>query len=209
MSFTYAQVEAALARLFNADPEVQRKTFRARIVHLRRVGIPLGLNPGRGKRIAYELEQVYQLGLCLELEEMGLDPSLISRLIEKFWATMFYPLLVEAEQELGFSLGPEHIPDDLFFAIYPKFMSGQWDRQPHSNLDFPELIDFRPFRIGDADAALSVRRACTLNLSALIRSIRQSLMDVGAPEGLPDHLRPGVAEARAQAQATPPRSVCA
>jgi len=103
MSFTYAQVEAALARLFNADPEVQRKTFRARIVHLRRVGIPLGFSPGRGKRIAYELEQVYQLGLCLELEEMGLDPSLISRLMVKFWAIMFYPLLIEEEQKLGFS----------------------------------------------------------------------------------------------------------
>src|SRR4051794_9344209 len=170
MPFTYAQVETALARLFNADPEVQQKTFRARIIHLRRVGIPLGFSPGRGKRIAYELEQVYQLGLCLELEEMGLDPSLISRLMETFWSNMFYPLLVKEEQKLGFSLGPEHIPDDLFFAIYPKFMSGQWDRQPHSDESFPELVDFYPFRIGDANAALSKRRTCTLNLSAFIRA---------------------------------------
>src|SRR4051794_32880995 len=154
MPFTYAQVEATLARLFDADPDVQRRTFRARIVHLRRVGIPLGFSPGRGKRIAYEMEQIYQLGLCLELEEMGLDPSLISRLIEKFW-TMLYGLLVEAEHELGFSFGPEHVPEDMFFAIYPKFMSGQWDRQPHSDKNFPEILDIRPFRIEEADVALS------------------------------------------------------
>jgi len=200
-------VETALARLFNADPEVQRTTFRARIVHLRRVGIPLGLNPGRGKRIAYEMEQVYQLGLCLELEEMGLDPALISRIMETFWANMFYPHLIEEEQKLGFSLGPEHIPDDLFFAIYPKFMSGQWDRQPYSVENFPEFVEFLPFRITDAANALSNRRMCTLNLSAFIRAIRQSLMDVGAAEALPEHLRPGVAEARAFARATPPRGV--
>src|SRR4051794_25093684 len=156
--------------LFNAVPEGRLKTFRARIVHLRRVGIPLGFSPGRGERIAYQLEQVYQLGLCLELEEMGLDPSLISRLMETFWVNMFYPLLIEEEQKLGFSLAPEHIPDDLFFAIYSKFMSGQWDWQPHSDESFPELVDFYPFRIKDANAALSKRRTCTLNLSAFIRA---------------------------------------
>src|SRR3954468_19291233 len=200
MPFTYAQVEATLARLFDADPEVQRKTFRARIVHLRRVGIPLGFSPGRGKRIAYELEQVYQLGLCLELEEMGLDPSLISRLMETFWANMLYPLLIEEEQELGFSLGPVDIPDDLLFAIYPKFMSGQWDRHPYSPEGFQEFVDFRPFRfdkaVEGAKAALSASRTCTLNLSAFIRSIRQSLMEVGAGEDLPDHLKSGVPEAK-------------
>ena len=205
MGLNYAEVEAVLARMFHAGAATQG-AFRGRLGHLRRLGIPIGLNPGKGKRIAYELEQIYQLGFCLELEEMGLDPSLISRLIKKFW-TMLYRLLVEAEHELGFSLGPEHIPDDLFFAIYPKFMSGQWDRQPYSVENFPEFVEFLPFRITDAAAALSNRRMCTLNLSAFIRAIRQSFMDVGAAEALPEHLRPGVAEARAFARATPPRGV--
>src|SRR4051812_20669682 len=113
MALDYAEVETVLARMHHADEVVQRGAFRGRLAHLRRLGIPIGLTPGKGKRISYEIEQVYQLALCLELAEFGLDPSLIVRMVKQFWATQFYMLFTQAEMDLDFSLGPEHIPSDI------------------------------------------------------------------------------------------------
>jgi hypothetical protein len=78
---SYAEVEAALAQLHSASPEVQRGAFRGRLKHLQTLGVPLGANPGKGKRIDYTRDQIIQIALALELAEFGIDPKKIAKLV--------------------------------------------------------------------------------------------------------------------------------
>jgi len=195
MAFDYAEVETVLARLYHADA-VQRGAFRGRIAHLRRLGIPIGQAPGKGRKIVYEKEHVYQLALCLELEEFGIDPLLIASFVKQFWTT-FYGHFIEAEMDSQL-VGPEDTPSDLCFAIEPAFMSKNWHRQAGAvSESFPGLIDFIPFRTAeDARYVVSKRRLCTLNLSMIVRMIRQTIVTLGMADRLPDHLKPARVESR-------------
>src|SRR3954468_14360283 len=123
MGLDYAEVEALLALAFHAGAATQG-AFRGRLGHLRRLGIPIGLNPGKGKRINYEIEQVYQLALCLELEEFGTDPSLVASMVKQHWDIGFRGDFWRAEQWLTPST-----EDDLCFLFYPSFMSPGWREQ--------------------------------------------------------------------------------
>ena len=66
MSFTYAEAESLLAKLYQADESAQRGAFRGRLKHLHRLGIPMGRRPGRGKKVSYDREQIYQWAFCLD-----------------------------------------------------------------------------------------------------------------------------------------------
>jgi hypothetical protein len=85
MAWDYAQVEEVLARMYRVPPDVQRKAFRARIQHLQKLGIPLGLKPGKGRKISYTEEEVFQWVLCLELAEYSINPSAITNTIKAYW----------------------------------------------------------------------------------------------------------------------------
>ena len=62
----YGHVEAALARLHGV-PEERVKAFRARIRHLRNVGIPQLPAAGSGRHIQYTRDHVAELYVGLEL----------------------------------------------------------------------------------------------------------------------------------------------
>jgi hypothetical protein len=81
--FTYAQVEAALARVFGADAAGQTGWLRGRIQHLRRLG--LTPTPPEGGRVAYDLEWAARWLLALRLERVGLDPTHVVRFFEANW----------------------------------------------------------------------------------------------------------------------------
>src|SRR5829696_822695 len=83
--FTYAEAETVLAQVYEADATVQRAAFRGRLKHLKRLGVPLAMAPGKGAKIAYEYEHLYQWCLCLELEEFGVDPTLIVAILREYW----------------------------------------------------------------------------------------------------------------------------
>ena len=110
--FTYAQAEAVLARLHGVSGDVQRRAFRARLKNLKRLGIPRGIHPGRGAKIWYHDEQIYEWAFSLELTQFGLDPSLIVGVIERAWATDILPKF-QATAAVGKPAG------DLLFVMYP------------------------------------------------------------------------------------------
>ena len=74
-TYSFAQVERALAAVHEI-PEAAMGSFSARFKHLHRLGM-FPSSPGKGKRIAYSLDDVYLWALCLQLEEFGLDPEKI------------------------------------------------------------------------------------------------------------------------------------
>lgn len=73
MELRYKHVEAALAAVL----EIKSKdmgAFRARLRHLRNLGLPKLPTPGSGRKIAYSERQAFEMLVALELEDVGLAP---------------------------------------------------------------------------------------------------------------------------------------
>jgi len=116
---SYAEAEFTLASIFKANSKAQVGAFRARLKHLKRLGIPLGINPGRGKKISYQRAELYQWCFCLELEEFGIDPSIITRIVREYWSKLLGP---------GFAAVAKESTDaqETLFVFVPQLMSVGW-----------------------------------------------------------------------------------
>jgi hypothetical protein len=76
----YRHVEAALAKVMNVGPK-DMGAFRARLRHLRNIGVPRLLpNPGSGRPIDYSRRQALELLIALELENVGQAPKEVALL---------------------------------------------------------------------------------------------------------------------------------
>ena len=71
--FRYGGVEAALAEALQIEPE-SMGAFRARLRHLRNLGVPDLPKIGSGSVAAYSREQALEMLLALELENVGKAP---------------------------------------------------------------------------------------------------------------------------------------
>ena len=58
--------------------------FRARLHNLKRAKV-LGVNPGKGQRNAYGPKEINKLLVALELEEFGVTPAIITKLLTERW----------------------------------------------------------------------------------------------------------------------------
>jgi len=184
----YAQVERALAALHEADPTAQKGPLRGRIKHLQRLGIPLGLQPGRGKSIDYGYDEVFQFAICLELAEFGVDPVTIKSILEENW------IIDEPETDLGIRKNIYDVlsditedinkNNDLYFVIIPDLMSNtwtgrrfasftkfQWLRRENSYNIIQNFLDRRP-------------RLALINMSGVIRSLFYTLVQEEKTHGL-------------------------
>jgi hypothetical protein len=73
LSYRYKHIELALAETFKVTPE-DMPAFRARLRHLRNLGVPAIPPPGSGQKIDYERSHAVQLLIALETELLGLTP---------------------------------------------------------------------------------------------------------------------------------------
>lgn len=73
MVLRYKQVEAALAEVMKVKPKA-RGAFRARLRHLRNIGLPRLPNPGSGRAIDYSRQQALAMLVAIELEKIGQSP---------------------------------------------------------------------------------------------------------------------------------------
>jgi hypothetical protein len=122
-SVSYAEIESILARLHGADGDVQQKAFRGRLKHLKRLGIPRGINPGKGAKVWYKEAQLYEWAFCLELAEFGLDPTVVVALMEEKFENDILHHLTEVRLQRD--------DDDLYFVASPNLMSAVWqDKEP-------------------------------------------------------------------------------
>lgn len=82
-TFGYAVVEQALMAV-HGFVEQKRGAFRARLIHFQRLKI-VPEAPGKGRRIAYRLEDIFRWAIALEFAEFGLDPIEIKKMLDLNW----------------------------------------------------------------------------------------------------------------------------
>lgn len=83
----YKDVESGLVSLFGV-PKNWLGAFRARIRHLRNIGVPELERVGSGTQLTYTRAQVLELVLAIELEQSGVTPRSVAKLA-KFAAQAF------------------------------------------------------------------------------------------------------------------------
>ena len=176
-TFTYAEVEDALAKVYDAT-DVQKTTFRGRLKHFRKLGIP-SQQPGKGSRISYTASDVFQLMIACEFAEFGLDPRLITKITRRHWG-----LKGSLVDSIDYS---QKFPgDDFYVAIEAHIMSWDWNRRKSKRTatEISESVIGEPVRIQifkaiDSkkflDEVKAGRRFFVFNLSRRVRNVEQAL----------------------------------
>jgi hypothetical protein len=118
---TYAEVSKIVAAIFGADEQARRGALAARLQNLQKFGIPLGTNVGRGKKIDYRSEQIFQLVFCLELEDNGITPSQIGRIVKVLWKHRIHGYFKTALENIG-------AEDDMILIFELSQMTSTWAR---------------------------------------------------------------------------------
>jgi hypothetical protein len=133
--YSYAEVEGALGTLFGVPANAQG-SFRGRVRHFQRIGL-VEVAPGRGRRIWYTRVQAGEWMLALYLAELGVDPVVIVKSIQRE-RTQLREWIAEATdaQALG--------GDEVFLAARPALMSGSWASKQSAG-----VLRFGKFRRGD------------------------------------------------------------
>lgn len=79
MELRYKHIESALADVMKIKPK-DMGAFRARLRHLRNIGVPQLPNPGSGQPIDYSRRHALELFVALELEKVGQAPKQVALL---------------------------------------------------------------------------------------------------------------------------------
>ena len=157
---TYAKAEEALAWL--SDASRAQSTFRARLKHLKKLGVPIDVSPGRGKKILYGKEELYQWAFCLELMQFGIDPSVIVGQVKQSWP-QFLNWMESTETQAA---KRDH---DRFLFFVPQFISAASAERSLGTDAFTEfqLVDRR--KLSDLLANPHFHRAGIINMSETVR----------------------------------------
>lgn len=87
MPFSFSEAERLIATMENIAPD-RRGALNSRLKQWQKLGMPDGVNVGRGKRAAYGAKQLYQLALMIRLLKAGVTPDRASSVILDQW--MFF-----------------------------------------------------------------------------------------------------------------------
>jgi hypothetical protein len=164
---SYSMVETVLAKVFGADAEAQKGALRGRIKHLQRLGLTVKA-PGV-RKIAYTREQIYELGFCLQLEQLGADPTVAVKLLQAYRK---YILRAYGEAEEALQKGELY-----FFWLVTEFMSARWSKK---KLKFPGLPKFQagPLQVfeGEVSSLWSKHGSClaVFQMTPLVREVLEA-----------------------------------
>jgi hypothetical protein len=97
-SFRYKSLELALASVFGVEMK-DLSAFRARIRHLRNLGVPPVDAPGSGQAVTYTRSDAIRLVIALEMELLGVPPRFAGGFANSFMKNQL--AAVEAAIERG------------------------------------------------------------------------------------------------------------
>jgi hypothetical protein len=106
----YQHVEAVLSEIFRVT-DAGRMAFRARLRHLRNLGLPELPKVGQGIQLTYRTRHLHELLFALELEEFGLDPIKAVAFVKRYFG-----ILADASEK-------QRDGSDRFIAFEPWFLS--------------------------------------------------------------------------------------
>jgi hypothetical protein len=162
--------------------------------HFKKLGVPLGISPGRGKKIKYSREHLYQWIFCLECSQFAIDPTWIVMAMEKHWSSIYQ--LFERAGHLPSRIDDgddprKHEPEpveDWFMVFSPNFMSGTWSGEPVTDPNdpsFPFFSNIQESRISETIARMRghSRRIALINVTEITRQVQE------AERNLPEHRR--------------------
>jgi hypothetical protein len=95
----YKTLENMLAQLHGIEPE-GLKAFRSRLRVLRDIGVPAVVRPGKGSRVDYSFEDLWEAHIGLLLEEFGLPPSRVA-IVSKDARARWFEEMREEETSSG------------------------------------------------------------------------------------------------------------
>jgi hypothetical protein len=161
--FTYSEVERALAAVHEISPSAIG-AFRGRIKHFQRLGL-VPSSPGKGRKISYRLEDVYTWAVCLELQEFGIDPTIIKG----------FRRLAPFELLINWLVSNDNTDNRKYWVFYPNFLS-QWYANTlwKATGTFVEELS----EITDKSDSVSERlksRMAVINVARLREAVRKAL----------------------------------
>ena len=117
----YGEFEGIVAELHRI-PETGRKAFRARLRVMRDGGIPSVASPGKGARVSYRFEDLWETHLALHLEQFGLPLERVRFVInEEARKCHWFNLMRDCEQK--------HSCDAWIFMEHLRFHAGARDAE--------------------------------------------------------------------------------
>jgi hypothetical protein len=144
VSYKYRIVEEALARTLGVQGE-DLPAFRAKLRHLRNLGVPPIDKPGSGRQIAYQQSDVCRMLVALELEILGFTPKTAAA-GTRGGMTAWLPAAVKAAEEGR----PFYLQSSPRFALRQDLSHGlRWSSKPTPLEDAHRLISI--------DIATSIR----------------------------------------------------
>jgi hypothetical protein len=173
-AYPYAAVEAALAELYRAKTEAQRRTLRARINHLQRLEV-IDVTPGKGKALQYEQDHIWRWMFCFELAEFGVTPAVAAALVATYWKQVLGGIFRSAQRAVDTE------KEDVFLYIRGSgLMSAAWNPEPNRFAAVPHIGQFTPSSIKLVlkwlqDDKHIPPRLCIVNLSGRLRILKRSL----------------------------------
>ena len=157
-TYSYATVERALARVFAVNEASRPGWFRARLQNFRRLGLTPS-RPGRGKVVAYTLQDIDEWVLAFELIHFRVDPTLTVELVKKY-RQKFREFAADARNST--------LRTEVFVTLYIEGLSGL-PRIGRSTKDLNALGNW----LSDGED----RRISLFNLSVRLQSLDRALAE--------------------------------
>lgn len=175
----YSDVERSLVDVLHVAPAQQAGAFRAKIRHLRNIGVPSVPHPGQGRAADYCGLDALEILLGLRLQGLGVSPKLVAAMAHRLTLEYWYGLPGDDAgrvQDLHVFLFPPDVRlEDFGGERY--LPSGRFD--PENN---PPMWFLRDLSIMPQVERRLPREFIRINISAWGRDIFRALGKT-APDG--------------------------
>lgn len=123
--FTFKEVFDFLCEIGSIGNE-RKATFCSRLQQLQRLGFPVGVNVGQGKKMKYSRAHVFQIAFAFEMFAVGLAPRVVIETTNNVWSSFtknFQKNNESSDLEMEIMLETKVLlsPKVLDFAIFDGF----------------------------------------------------------------------------------------